>query len=78
LGVSDADVVIDSSANPVQIDVFSYECIKESNLFAMGPLVGDNFVRYLRGGALGITNSIWSRKNQASALNRKILNELDN
>jgi len=78
LGVSDADVVIDSSANPVQIDVFSYECIKEPNLFAMGPLVGDNFVRYLRGGALGITNSIWSRKNQASALNRKILNELDN
>jgi len=37
---------------------------KETNLFAMGPLVGDNFVRYLRGGALGITNSIWNRKSE--------------
>lgn len=60
LGTSEKDEIIDSSKNPVEIDTITYESTKETNLFAMGPLVGDNFVRYLRGGALGITNSIWN------------------
>jgi len=65
LGVSAKGAVIDAASNPVEIDAYSYECIKENHLFAMGPLVGDNFVRYLRGGALGITNSIWSSKRKS-------------
>ena len=36
LGVSGKEAVIDSASNPVEIDAFSYECIKETNLFAMG------------------------------------------
>jgi len=67
LGVSGKEAVIDSASNPVEIDAISYECIKETNLFAMGPLVGDNFVRYLRGGALGITNSIWNSKTKSAS-----------
>ena len=37
-----------------------------------GPLVGDNFVRYLRGGALGITNFIWNsdRKSESGQILR--------
>lgn len=64
--------MIDAASNPVEIDAISYECTKEPNLFAMGPLVGDNFVRYLRGGALGITNFIWnsSRKSESSERRR--------
>ncbi|KAF7246404.1 Oxidative stress-induced growth inhibitor 2 [Varanus komodoensis] len=46
---------ITCKGNPIEIDPYTYECIKEPNLFAVGPLVGDNFVRFLKGGALGIT-----------------------
>jgi len=67
LGVSGKEAVIDSASNPVEIDAISYECIKEADLFAMGPLVGDNFVRYLRGGALGITNSIWNSMTKSAS-----------
>ena len=31
--------------NPVDIDVFTHQCINIPGLFALGPLVGDNFVR---------------------------------
>jgi thioredoxin reductase len=47
---------IESKHNPIDIDPYSYQCIQEQGLFAMGPLVGDNFVRFGLGGALGITN----------------------
>jgi len=72
LGVSGGKSIIDAASNPVEIDAISYECTKESNLFAMGPLVGDNFVRYLRGGALGITNFIWNsdRKSESGKVKK--------
>ncbi|XP_043946039.1 oxidative stress-induced growth inhibitor 2 [Protopterus annectens] len=47
--------------NPIDIDPYTYECIQEPGLFAMGPLVGDNFVRFLKGGALGITSCLSKR-----------------
>ncbi|XP_052248107.1 oxidative stress-induced growth inhibitor 2-like isoform X1 [Dreissena polymorpha] len=47
---------IESKHNPIDIDPYSYQSMKELGLFAMGPLVGDNFVRFGQGGALGITN----------------------
>lgn len=50
---------IDSKHNPIQVDQFSYQCIHESGLYALGPLVGDNFVRFAVGGSLGITNHLW-------------------
>nr|XP_056710367.1 oxidative stress-induced growth inhibitor 2 [Euleptes europaea] len=49
---------ITCKGNPIEIDPYTYECTKEPNLFAIGPLVGDNFVRFLKGGALGIARHL--------------------
>lgn len=51
-----------SRNNLVDIDLFSHESIKQSGIYAMGPLVGDNFVRFLQGGALAITNNVLKKK----------------
>ncbi|WAR12855.1 OSGI2-like protein, partial [Mya arenaria] len=55
---------IQSKHNPIDIDPYSYQCVHELGLFAMGPLVGDNFVRFGQGGALGIANYLSSRNKQ--------------
>uniref|UniRef100_A0A3P9KNR9 Oxidative stress induced growth inhibitor family member 2 n=1 Tax=Oryzias latipes TaxID=8090 RepID=A0A3P9KNR9_ORYLA len=52
---------ISCKQNPIDIDPYTYECTKEPGLFAMGPLVGDNFVRFLKGGALGIASCLLKR-----------------
>lgn len=51
-----ADAPIDGKSNPIEVDDFTYEVIKSpvAGLYALGPLVGDNFVRYILGGAFGI------------------------
>ncbi|KAL4671243.1 hypothetical protein H8959_003952 [Pygathrix nigripes] len=59
---------ITCKGNPVEIDTFTYECIKEANLFALGPLVGDNFVRFLKGGALGVTRCLATRQKKKQHL----------
>lgn len=50
------DKPVDGKSNPIEVDDFTYEVIRapESGLYALGPLVGDNFVRYILGGAFGI------------------------
>lgn len=50
---------VDCRANPVQIDPYSHETLALKGLYALGPLVGDNFVRFLQGGALAVTAHIW-------------------
>ncbi|KAM6967473.1 oxidative stress-induced growth inhibitor 2 [Aplochiton taeniatus] len=57
---------ISCKQNPIDIHPFTFECIKEPGLFAMGPLVGDNFVRFLKGGALGIASCLLKRLNKES------------
>ncbi|XP_029035879.2 oxidative stress-induced growth inhibitor 1-like isoform X2 [Osmia bicornis bicornis] len=54
------DKPIDSKTNPIEVDNFTYEVIKapKTGLYALGPLVGDNFVRYILGGAFGILTHI--------------------
>lgn len=47
--------------NPVDINPYTFECTAEPGLFAMGPLVGDNFVRFIKGGALGIASCLFKR-----------------
>ncbi|ODM98978.1 Oxidative stress-induced growth inhibitor 2 [Orchesella cincta] len=49
---------IDCKRNPIAIDVSTHESVREPGLFAVGPLVGENFVRFLQGGALAITNHL--------------------
>ncbi|XP_053324247.1 oxidative stress-induced growth inhibitor 2 [Spea bombifrons] len=53
---------ITCKGNPVQVDQYTYESVKEPNLFALGPLVGDNFIRFLKGGALAITRCLELRQ----------------
>lgn len=47
-----------SRNNPVNILRETNEAVNEPGIYAMGPLVGDNFVRFLQGGALAITSDI--------------------
>ncbi|KOX72177.1 Oxidative stress-induced growth inhibitor 1 [Melipona quadrifasciata] len=50
------DKPIDGKSNPIEVDDFTYEVTKSPRpgLYALGPLVGDNFVRYILGGAFAI------------------------
>lgn len=57
---------IDSKHNPIHVDPFSYQCVAETGLYSMGPLVGDNFVRFGVGGSLGIANHLFHTKNKCT------------
>ncbi|KAK1173227.1 oxidative stress-induced growth inhibitor 2-like isoform X1 [Acipenser oxyrinchus oxyrinchus] len=57
----DPKKAISCKHNPLDIHPYTFECTKEANLFSMGPLIGDNFVRFLKGGALGITSCLVKR-----------------
>ncbi|XP_077543094.1 oxidative stress-induced growth inhibitor 1-like isoform X2 [Haemaphysalis longicornis] len=54
-----AGLPIDCRANPIQIDPYTHETVAMKGIYALGPLVGDNFVRFLQGGALAVTAHIW-------------------
>ncbi|XP_059089643.1 oxidative stress-induced growth inhibitor 1-like isoform X2 [Tigriopus californicus] len=56
-----------SRNNPVDIDIFTNEVVDEPGVYAMGPLVGDNFVRFLQGGALAIASHILQKSNNINA-----------
>ncbi|XP_066923968.1 oxidative stress-induced growth inhibitor 2-like [Clytia hemisphaerica] len=45
--------------NCLDTDLLTYECRGRKSLYAMGPLVGDNFIRFVSGGALGITHGLF-------------------
>lgn len=58
---------IDCKNNPIAVDKYTYEVLKVNrNLFAMGPLAGDNFVRFIPGGALAITAALHQRDDEFS------------
>lgn len=50
---------IDCKTNPIAVDKFTNEVLRTpKGLYAMGPLVGDNFIRFIPGGALAITSAL--------------------
>lgn len=50
---------IDCKSNPIAVNKYSYRIMNApEGLYALGPLVGDNFVRYIPGGALAITSAL--------------------
>ncbi|XP_012556189.1 oxidative stress-induced growth inhibitor 2 [Hydra vulgaris] len=51
--------------NPLDIDLYTYECRSRKGLYALGPLVGDNFVRLISGGALAITHGLFRKEYDA-------------
>lgn len=62
LGVH-AEKPIDSRTNPIYIDKVTHEVQNApKGMYALGPLAGDNFVRFIPGGALAIVSSIWNER----------------
>jgi len=45
--------------NPLDIHLHTHECRTRNGLYALGPLVGDNFVRFISGGALAVTHGLF-------------------
>lgn len=56
----DPSKAIDCKNNPIDVDKYSNSVLRSAHkgLYAMGPLVGDNFVRFIPGGALSITSAM--------------------
>ena len=55
--------VIDAASNPVEIDAYSYECIKENHLFAMGRFDFDSLlILTLIDSLLVVPNSLGENK----------------
>ncbi|XP_058057550.1 oxidative stress-induced growth inhibitor 2-like [Anopheles bellator] len=54
---------IDCKNNPIDVDKYTNAVLRSphAGLYAMGPLVGDNFVRFIPGGALSITAALHKR-----------------
>ncbi|CAH2056914.1 unnamed protein product, partial [Iphiclides podalirius] len=45
---------VDGRANPVAVAAASHELLRAPGLYALGPLAGDNFIRFIPGGALAL------------------------
>ncbi|XP_066290922.1 oxidative stress-induced growth inhibitor 1-like isoform X2 [Branchiostoma lanceolatum] len=64
LGNNGMDLAVDSTKqvsckkNPIDVDPYTFESAKARGLYAVGPLVGDNFVRFVKGGPLGIASHL--------------------
>jgi len=57
-------IAVDGKHNPVDVDPWTYQSLRHPGLYAVGPLVGDGFVRFLRGGALGVTSHLWQQRDK--------------
>lgn len=53
------DAPVDCKTNPVNIDKLTHKVRGTDNLFVIGPLAGDNFVRFIPGGALAVVAEIY-------------------
>lgn len=50
---------IDCKSNPIAVNKYTNEVLRTPRgLYSMGPLVGDNFVRFIPGGALAVTSAL--------------------
>lgn len=54
---------IDSKTNTIDIDKLSHKITGFDNLYAIGPLAGDNFVRFIPGGALSVVSDLYKKNN---------------
>ncbi|XP_036007504.1 oxidative stress-induced growth inhibitor 1-like [Fundulus heteroclitus] len=67
LGVSPGEP-ISCRRNPIDVDPFTNRVLAADGpgMYAMGPLVGENFVRFLKGGALAIAGDLSKRRRWGS------------
>ncbi|XP_022100915.1 oxidative stress-induced growth inhibitor 2-like [Acanthaster planci] len=66
LGVQSDGSPITYQHNPIEVNPYTMESTAETGLYAMGPLVGDNFVRFAKGGALAIASHICKKLQDAT------------
>lgn len=52
--------------NPIDVDPFTNSVVAAEGpgMYAMGPLVGENFVRFLKGGALAIASDLAKKQRE--------------
>ncbi|XP_037372138.1 oxidative stress-induced growth inhibitor 1 isoform X2 [Talpa occidentalis] len=60
----DPDQPLSAKRNPVDVHPFTYQSTQQEGLYAMGPLAGDNFVRFVQGGALAVASSLQQKEAQ--------------
>lgn len=65
LGIS-PDETITCRRNPIDVDPFTNSVVAAAGpgMYAMGPLVGENFVRFLKGGALAIASDLAKKQRE--------------
>lgn len=56
------DEPVSCRRNPIDVDPFTNRVTEAAGMYAMGPLVGENFVRFLKGGALAIVSDLLKRQ----------------
>lgn len=54
----DPEQPLSAKRNPIDVDPFTYQTTRQEGLYAVGPLAGDNFVRFVQGGALAVAGSL--------------------
>lgn len=57
-GVNPQDPLIHPTHNPLSVDPYTFSIDGVDNMYAIGSLVGDNFVRFVLGSALGVVNHL--------------------
>lgn len=58
----DARKPVSAKLNPISVHPYTFECTRVPNLYAVGSLTGDTLVRFIVGGALGVTQSLHTLK----------------
>ncbi|XP_070693983.1 oxidative stress induced growth inhibitor 1 [Pempheris klunzingeri] len=68
LGINPNDPIT-CRRNPIEVDPFTNSVVAAEGpgMYAMGPLVGENFVRFLKGGALAIASDLAKRQKEGGA-----------
>ena len=60
-GIDPTKKFIHPTKNPLSVDPYTFAVSKVDNMYAIGSLTGDNFVRFVLGSALGVANHLISK-----------------
>lgn len=59
---TDPSQPLNAKRNPIDVDPYTYQSTRREGLYALGPLAGDNFVRFVQGGALAAASSLLKKE----------------